>query len=329
MAEEIKKQFKEALQSELSPLIIGLRNELKVLGEKLDVIKSKEPPEIVKSEITNYPESPEISKVEVINPIEKIEITNPQTIVEIKELEPAFSSLKDYLGKIITELNDGFSDKIDELSSEVLEVRVQNQKDVKFPEVQKVEVQNQVKQIEAVRVLNSKPEDAIPVVLVEKTFQKYYDLANQYLMANDVNLDSVKKLLEQIDYDIQNITIDIGEVTVDLGELDDLAGLNPFHSYDTADIVGSVETDLVTYTVPTGKKARIKVIHATGGSDCELALKIGSNVVHKARSAWNDRNIQSFFEGLEASAGEVVKITITHDEVVNITFYGDIDGILL
>ena len=323
------------LTKELLPYFIGLRNDLKAIGDKLNTLNDKQPPEITKAEVLNFPE--QVREVSVINQIQEIAITNPVKAVEIIGLpefaEKLYTALNQQgidIPKSIGGLQELIRTQLVPLGDKTFKVEVLNQKDTKFPSVQKVEITNPIPPPKAFRITNSEPDEAIPVILTDKTGMKFYDaLSTMIGTFTDIDLSRTNKLLADINKNIEDLEINIGDVNVNMDDLEALNGANPFHSYDTADIVGNFETDLVTYTVPTGKKARIKVIHATGGSDCELTLKIGNNVVHKSRSAWNDRNISSNFEGLEATAGQVVKITILHNETPNQTFYGDIDGILL
>ena len=101
------------------------------------------------------------------------------------------------------------------------------------------------------------------------------------------------------------------------------------------DIVGvltSTETDLVSYTVPTGKKFILTGGKGTGSSDAHYKLKIDGNTEAFYKTSYFDRVAKFFFDnrdGVEVAAGIVIKITVEHEESASQEFYGNLFGRLI
>jgi hypothetical protein len=111
--------------------------------------------------------------------------------------------------------------------------------------------------------------------------------------------------------------------------LNALGGGTPLHEYGEASALPATETLIVSYTVPTGKKARIRQIHATGQSTAIFKLKINNTAIWTGRIAWTDRNIKAAFEGVELIAGDTIKITALHNQSTAQNYQADIDGFLI
>ncbi len=207
MSDGEKKKIQEALKAELKPLLVGLRNDFADFAKLLERILEKEPPEIQKTEVINTLIPPEVQKVEVGNfpePIKEVSITNPQKEVEVK-------GLKGFVGQVIhsfdhfNQLGKMVSKGFDTLKINVFRVKVENQKEVKFPDVQKVQLQLTkeliaiLKQavVQRVKIENSTPSEAIPVVLTNAERRRFYDILQQ--VTGGVNLGNVKDLLKQIE----------------------------------------------------------------------------------------------------------------------------------
>lgn len=95
-------------------------------------------------------------------------------------------------------------------------------------------------------------------------------------------------------------------------------------------VVDSLETDIVTYTVPALATAQIFGLSATGSADWFFKLKINGTTVYSGRTQWTQRNLQQLYNNGEitASAGDVIKITVKHLELLNQSFYASLFGVL-
>ena len=180
MANDIQKKLQVALQKELKPLFIGLRNDLAALLSEQKKQTAKKPPTVQKIKVTNHPD---IQKVEQINVPREVKITNPQKEVNVNGIKQLFGNLYNKLAQIHLEdtntLTKLFAGLTKALKAQVFKVRVENQ--LALPTVLKVEEQNptEQKQLQDVRITNSKPREAIPVVLVSHDLKRFYDVMVQ------------------------------------------------------------------------------------------------------------------------------------------------------
>ena len=120
--------------------------------------------------------------------------------------------------------------------------------------------------------------------------------------------------------------IDFGNVTINIDELEELAGKTLVHQYDTAAGVSPAATvTILTYTVPAGKKVRVKGMFFEGSGDALFSLEIAGTEEWQGRNAWTDRNVRSGLE-YEATAGQEIELLVENlnDQVHTFTggFYG-------
>lgn len=223
------KTFKAALKSVIAPLLIVIRREQKETNKKLDDLKESRP-EVQKTEVTNLQK-----EIEVTNFPKQIkaEITNPQKEVEVKGIAGYFRDVTKTVGasftKSITYLVDETRKGFKDLKDNTFKVTVTNQKDVKFPKVQDValkeldQILEALKQrvVQRVKIENSTPGEAIPVVLTNKDKRRFYDTLLQ--ITGGTNLDNVKRKLDEIITVLENldVTINAGDIQIGAVELKD------------------------------------------------------------------------------------------------------------
>lgn len=214
--------LKNVLKAEISPLLIGLRNEIADLAKEIKR-QEKAKPKIQKSEITNPQKFPETQKTEEVNPIKEVTVTNPQERVQVKGIKGLFGNLYNK----IAQQTDFLGKSIKEIKTHVFKVQVENQKNVKFPDVQKVEVTNPQKQegVQRVKIENTQPSEAVPVVLTEKGKKRFYDILFQVTGGSNLSklkqkLDDIKVVLENLEVTIEAGDIQIGAVEIKDGDSD-------------------------------------------------------------------------------------------------------------
>lgn len=228
MEKENEKKLKELLRAEFLPLFVGLRNELKSLGEKLEVIKQKEPPQVQKVLVENQLEIPKEVEVKNFPQLSKVEITNPQKEVEVRGIGLFFDKLFDGFSAVsegLKALSLAFGKEIKEMASKIFKVEVINQKE--FPSEIKATILNpqdfkQEPPIIPNRIFieNSEPKDAVPVVLTTHDKKKFYESIQQIIAGNDISLDKVIKAIENISVSINPGDIQIGAVEIKDGDSD-------------------------------------------------------------------------------------------------------------
>jgi hypothetical protein len=299
MEEKNKKEFKQILSEAVVPYIIGLRNEIKDLAERVDTIAQKEIPQV---------------DVHVVNPVDDVRVSNlpekqvvvladnsvdtglEKTITEnekknraihkqgavkivkeiasaSKESEKSFSllrkALENFVGKIFTT---------------TFSVNVKNQID--FPKVQEVKISN-VKELKApteIFISNATPREAIPVILTDKDRKRFYSAIQTAIASTDVDLSKTNKLLTAIKTAIDELEV---EVTLNTDNLEELSGDNAVTISDVGVEIESLDgTDLATYVVPIGKRLLIKSFFWAGGGNGLFTLYVGDGAVFRARNSW-------------------------------------------
>lgn len=213
--------IKEAIQKTIIPILAGIRNDLEELKIRPDpkTIVISNFPEKIKAEVENWPEQKEIARVEVINhpePIREIEIKNLkenlselQTLPEIKEcIQKFLEALREPLERMIVVSETNARELVDTI------VRASDNKQ----EVQKVEVVNHpelpvITIPDTVRIENQNPSEAIPARFVSKDGRRFYDLEELLTgYFQEINLENVKKLLQQITDNTDTLEIKIQSV---------------------------------------------------------------------------------------------------------------------
>lgn len=197
MENETEKQIKKALKAELAPLLIGLRNEIGALRKQLQR-SEKARPDVQKTKVTNQPKPPEVQKVEQTNPQKEVSVKNFPEHVKVWGIRKALANIYDKYEQVehynnellIQAITKTAKKAVTEIKDFVFHVRIVNQ--TKFPTVMKVQEQRPQKQreVQRVKIENSAPGDAVPVVLVEKGKRRFYnalvDAVNQIQHATDV-----------------------------------------------------------------------------------------------------------------------------------------------
>lgn len=224
--EDKERELRKALKAELLPPLLGLRNEIKKLGDILVEIKNQQPPEIIKTEIINQREPlkevaisnfPETSKVEILNPTKEVEVKGIGSF-----FEKFFEGTSALSGGIVT-LSLAIRKEIKELADKVFRVEVTNQKDNSdiVEAIKNIKQEPPIINIpNGVRITNSEPNEAIPVILTSHDKKRFYTALQQVIAGNDVNLDKVIKAIENISVDINAGDIEIGAVEIKDGDSD-------------------------------------------------------------------------------------------------------------
>ena len=87
----------------------------------------------------------------------------------------------------------------------------------------------------------------------------------------------------------------------------------PIVSYNTISSVanGSL-TDLLSYTVPTGKTLALNRIEVSGENIAKFSVEINTNVKGIRRTYWGNFNSSFEFGGLSLTSGNLVKVKVIH-----------------
>jgi len=101
-----------------------------------------------------------------------------------------------------------------------------------------------------------------------------------------------------------------------------------FSNYNEITAASSVESDVVSYTVPAEKTARVWRIHASGEASARFRLKLNGTIIASGRISWTDRNWQPTFGDIEGTAGDIFKITVIHTESSSKDYWATISGII-
>lgn len=220
------KKLKEILKSEFLPLFIGLRNELKELNDGLEKLYLKEVPEVSKTMVVNQPETLKEVGITNLPDVQKVEITNQQEqikSVEVSNIAPLFGDTQKTFVEGIKSIIETIGNKWNDAKANVFKVNVQNP--VEYPKSIKVDnlseiVIPKVDIPTSVKINNSLPQDAIPVILTQRDRKNFYDAFQQMYVGNDVNMDRVIKAIQNINVD--GITVDLNDIEVLIQATNDL-----------------------------------------------------------------------------------------------------------
>jgi len=231
MDNEKEIELRKALKAELLPPLLGLRNELKKVGETLTEIKNQQPPDLIKAEIINPTEPlkevaisnfPETSKVEVLNPTKEVEVKGIGGFFD--KVFEGFSALSDG----ITSLSLTIGKWCGEIKNQIFKVEVQNFPETHFPTKIDTKITNpeDFKQEfpTSMRISNSEPSEAIPVILATKDRKRFYQALEAVVaIGDDINLHAVTKKLDTIITTLENldITINAGDIQIGAVEIKD------------------------------------------------------------------------------------------------------------
>lgn len=339
---EIYKQLKSALKSELLPQFVGLRRETKELGLLIKKLIAKEPPEIQKAEVQNFPALPERYNVLVENDRSEELI---KAIVHLKEsVEKGDLTMMDRLVEVLVANEKAAADRTSETFDEIdkhgsaivdallqldkdhLEVTVKNQPEpIAFPDVQRVEI---IKQNEPrVKIMNSEPQDAVPVVLVSKDRRKFYDMITDGLRSQALSLHGVKDKLQAVIDAIEaiDITLDADTINVGLDDLEELNGKATKHDYGSVNIAGSATATLATITAAAGKTILLKGAYGSGENRGRFFIEVDGSEKWAARNTNQSNNVEMHQELIIAATKSAV-LKVENLSAVAKDFEGSIYG---
>ena len=233
---EERHALKQALKSEVSPLLIGLRNEIKDLRKQVTKLISKEFPEIQTVHEIDQKEFPKDFSVN--NFPKEIEISNQRKEVEVKGFKSSFKALLggiNPIGKQLENITGLIRSNFTKLSDTVYKVKIENHKEIKFPDIQKVQIeltQELIKllkqaEVQRVHIENSSPKEAIPVILADKDRKRFYDLMVQVVGGGGGNstkgsLGSILSVLNQIENNTDGLEITLGDIDLNTDTLEAL-----------------------------------------------------------------------------------------------------------
>lgn len=102
---------------------------------------------------------------------------------------------------------------------------------------------------------------------------------------------------------------------------------NMITEYDDGTFSGSTEHTLVSYTVGAGEDFSLYKASAEGRTNGIFKLKVDGNILETRRNAWTDRNVTfEFSQGYPVVPGEVVEITVEHNQTSSCPFSGALYG---
>jgi len=91
--------------------------------------------------------------------------------------------------------------------------------------------------------------------------------------------------------------------------------------YDEGIFAAGPEHVVTTYSIPSVSKFSLLSVKATGRSNAIFRLKINSTTIELKRNSWSDRNIEfEYSRGLSLNIGDVIALTIQHNELTSIPF---------
>lgn len=110
------------------------------------------------------------------------------------------------------------------------------------------------------------------------------------------------------------------------------SGIDPLNEYnEIAAVAVSSETDIISYTVPVGKKASIAEIEVSGDNIATYRVKLNDAVIAKKRTYIGGSPNEVFpFDRYELSAGDVLKVTVVNRSLRSVAgeFEARISGII-
>lgn len=100
---------------------------------------------------------------------------------------------------------------------------------------------------------------------------------------------------------------------------------------EVSSVASSTTTSIVTYTVPLGKKATLNLVEFTGSNIGTYEVRVNGSNIAKKRTWFNGNmsgefNFSSFpNHGIILSAGDIIRLRVTHDRPM----VGDFEGRIL
>jgi len=224
------KQIREALKAELSPHIVGLRNEIKKLIKAFRNAHREDQAEIKQVHITNH--DPAVKKVEVQNPVDNVETLKH---IEMAIDEGSEKTEREFMnfGSYLKSLGLGFSKWMTwakEDAEKTKSVEVENLDEIKFPK--EMEITNFPTQKEPPKEIFIKNRDvgeAIPVVLTSADRKKFYSAMTALFGSGGggvptIVIDLLKKIdqnTDQLELKADTVILNTDELEARLGDLTD------------------------------------------------------------------------------------------------------------
>ena len=339
MDTEKEKQLKKLLKGEFLPLFVGLRNELKAINETLAEMRDIDIPEVQKVQVENQHEPIESVEISNLPEVQKVEVLNQQEnladllVLKTEEVVEETKGVNTWLATTWKLLQEGFVG----LKKQVFKVEVKNFPEVIFPKKMDVRITNptdlkQEKQTfpTSIKINNSEPKDAIPVVLATKDRKKFYEalqaVQQLFQSVNDVNLDGVKRLLEDIKENTANIILNADTININVDDLEELAGKVLRQAFGEATVSSTItESTLASFIVPTGKFLRVKGIFVEGNGEGIFRLYVAGAKKWQGRNAWTERSLNATQE-ISASAGETVALKVVNTKTGSHDYSGSFYG---
>jgi hypothetical protein len=334
--EHSSKEYNKALKQEVSPLLIGLRNEIKNLIAEVALLRAER-----KAQDT------ETATVVVDNPVKSVDIRNPAPDysqhlenVEVavdeqtERLERSLVNFGEYMkstGFGMQTLFKQLKDKVFavEIKNPTTEVTVKNLADIK------IDVPT------SVRISNSTPSEAIPVILTSKDRKRFYEVltalsdagakANVSVGDINANLDEVEAVLTSI---LAYLDTTLTQSLADLQEqvLQSSTGLGAYdinvHVANSDTILGGQNLTVCTYTVPSGNfRFVIQGVGGEGLDDGLWELWVDGTSVWRGRNSWTNRTLFSALN-FDAPVGAVVSLQVENTKNQPSDYSGMFFGVL-
>lgn len=99
-----------------------------------------------------------------------------------------------------------------------------------------------------------------------------------------------------------------------------LAYLDDVKLYGQVTAPISVETPIITHTVPVGEEHTLQSISVGGNDRGQFIVKINGVEKHRIRNAWTDRSPQHSLGDENLTAGDILIVSVLNDGDVSNTF---------
>lgn len=202
---DINKEIKKALV----PYLISVKNAIKSGNKELiEAIKGLEK---ISVSVDHEIKMPEVQKVDLKTPIVIPPFPEHQP-TDLKEITKETKGIGAFL--------KGIKDAIGKIGDNVFKVRVQNPTEVDLGNVEKLlkDLLKKAKDPSGIKILNSEPKHAIPVVLTDKSLRSFYNAMTQVIAGNDINLQRVIEALENIKIDADSVNLNTDELEEKIDE---------------------------------------------------------------------------------------------------------------
>ena len=93
-------------------------------------------------------------------------------------------------------------------------------------------------------------------------------------------------------------------------------------------VPSSVLTDVISYTVPVGKKLLLSNIEVSGNNLAVYEIELNAITKGKQRTWWGKFNALFGYSNYVLTAGQIVKVKVIHSSSMVGTFNATINGIL-